>query len=207
MCCKNLFTAVDALRKNGMEAEYLETRADLLLRLRELIPPGSTTASGSSETLTSLGVRRMLREGDYTYFDAGDHALSQTERDHAIRQAFRADIYLTSVAAVTEAGELFVVDGTGNRIAALAYGPKQVIVIAGKQKVVEDMDAAMTRLQTTAAPQNALRRGKTELPCAKTGACVNCRHPLRMCCYFLKIGFARSPGRIRVLIVGENVGF
>lgn len=207
MCERDLRETLAALAQNGMEAEYLETGAALLERLGELVPPGGTVASGSSETLTALGVRRMIRERGMTYFDAGDSALSPEERERAIRQAFQADVYLTSVAAVTRAGELLVVDGTGNRVAALAYGPRRVIVIAGKQKLVEDMDAALRRLRTVAAPKNALRRGKTALPCARTGTCVNCKSPLRMCCYFLKIGFVRVPGRIRVLLVGEEAGF
>lgn len=207
MCDRDLRETLDALVKNGMEAEYLETGAAVLERLKELMPPGGTAASGSSETLTALGVRQMLRESGMTYFDAGNDALSPAERDCVIRQAFQADVYLTSVAAVTKTGELLVVDGTGNRVAALAYGPKQVIIIAGRQKIVEDMDAALRRLRTIAAPKNALRRGKTALPCARTGVCANCKSPARMCCYFLKIGFVRTPGRIRVLLAGEEAGF
>ena len=207
MCHTDVSKAIEALSKNGMEAEYLETGAALLERLKELISPGSTAASGSSETLTALGVRQMLQDRGVSYYDAGDEALSPEQRDRVIRMAFQADVYLTSVAAVTRAGELLVVDGTGNRAAALAYGPKRVIVIAGRQKIVEDMEAAVRRLRTVAAPKNALRRGKSGLPCARTGVCADCKHPLRMCCYFLKIGFVRSPGRIRVLLVGEEAGF
>lgn len=196
-----------ALRQNGMEAEYLDTYDALLRRLTELLPPGATIASGSSETLTTSGIRHLLNGGEYTYFDAGDPALSPEERDLAIRKAFDADVYLTSVAAVTKTGELLLVDGTGNRVAAMSYGPKRVIVIVGRQKIVEDMDAALQRLQTIAAPQNALRRGKKELPCAKRGKCMSCKHPLRMCCYYLRVGFTRAVGRIRVLIVGQEVGY
>ena len=207
MCDSYFLETICALSQNGMEAEYLETGAALLARLEELIPPGSTAASGSSETLTELGVRRMLQERGDPYFDAGNPSLSPEERDRVIRMAFQADVYLTSAAAVTKTGELLVVDGTGNRTAALAYGPKRVLIIMGKQKIVEDMEAAVRRLRTAAAPQNALRRGKAGLPCARTGACADCKHPLRMCCYFLKIGFTRSRGRIRVLLVGEEAGF
>lgn len=207
MCDSDFRETVASLSKNGMEAEYLETGTALLERLSELIPLGTTAASGSSETLTALGVRRMLRDRNVPYFDAGDPSLSPEERDRVIRKAFQADVYLTSAAAVTKTGELLLVDGTGNRAAALAYEPRHVIMIMGKQKLVEDMEGAIRRLRTVAAPQNALRRGKTGLPCAKIGACANCRHPLRMCCYFLKIGFVRSPGRIRVLLVGEEAGF
>lgn len=202
-----LSKTLKALRQNGMEAEYLDTREALLRRLGELLPPGGAVASGSSETLTALGVRQMLLDGGWTYYDAGDDRLSPAEREQAIRQAWNADVYLTSVAAVTQTGELLVVDGTGNRVSALAYGPRSVIVIASRRKITADAEAALARLKTVAAPQNALRRGKTALPCARSGVCMDCRHPLRMCCYFLKIGFSRTPGRIRVLITEEAAGF
>ncbi|GEM_PF-2840200 len=160
MCDNHFLETICALSQNGMEAEYLETGAARLARLEELIPPGSTTASGSSETLTELGVRRMLQERGDPYFDAGDPSLSPEERDRVIRMAFQADVYLTSAAAVTKTGELLVVDGTGNRTAALAYGPKRVLIIMGKQKIVEDMEAAVRRLRTAAAPRNALRQDR-----------------------------------------------
>lgn len=202
-----LSKTLKALRQNGMEAEYLDTQEALLRRLAELLPPGGTVASGSSETLTALGIRQMLHSGEWTYYDAGDARLSPAGREQAIRQAWNADVYLTSVASLTQTGELLVVDGTGNRVSALAYGPRSVIVIASRSKITPDAEAAMARLRTVAAPQNALRRGKTALPCARSGVCMDCKHPLRMCCYFLKIGFSRTPGRIRVLITGETVGF
>jgi len=196
-----------ALHNNGMDAEYLHTQSAVLRRLKELLAPGVTIASGSSETLTALGIRQMLHIGDWTYYDAGESRLSPAEREQAILHSWNADVYLTSVAAVTQTGELLIVDGSGNRISALTYGPKSVIVVASCQKIVPNIETAMERVRTIAAPQNALRRGKMDLPCAAAGVCMDCKHPLRMCCYFLRIGFCRTPGRFRILLTGEDVGF
>lgn len=189
-----------------MDAEYLSSGQELLARLETLIPQGCVTASGSSETLTQFGVRDFLRRWTQ-YYDAGTSSNSREARDRIIRKGFEADVYLTSVAAVTEKGELLLVDGTGNRTAAIAYGPKRVIVIVGINKLVSDLDAAIVRLQTVAAPKNAIRRDKKELPCARTGQCVDCKAPSRMCCDFLRVAFCREKGRITVLIIGEDAGF
>ncbi len=203
----NDLQVVKALQKNGMEAESLNSSTDLVERLKALLPRDCIVASGSSQTLTEAGVRQFLMENSYVYYDGGSVGLAPEERERLIRQGFGADVYLTSAAAVTEEGELLFVDGTGNRTAAISYGPKQVLVIVGKQKIVNDMDAAYRRLETVAAPKNALRRRKGDLLCGRTGQCHHCKHPQRMCCYFLRVGFSRIPGRIRVLIVGEELGY
>ena len=195
-----------SLHQNGMGAEYVPLRQTLFTVLEKMIPQGCVTASGSSETLTQLGIRAFLHKRTQ-YYDAGAAGLSRAEKDAAIRKAFDADIYLTSAAAVTETGELLLVDGTGNRTAAVAYGPHKVIVIVGTNKLVPDFDAALQRLRTVAAPKNALRRGKGSLPCARLGRCINCKSPERMCCDFLRVAFCRENGRITVLLVDEEVGF
>lgn len=195
---------IAALTKNGIEAEYIPSRGALIERLGQLIEKDSLVVSGSSVTLRDTGVRDWLLDGPYEYYDSGD---GSEDREEKIRKAFSADVYLTSVAAVTETGELLVVDGTGNRVAALSYGPKRVIIIAGMNKIVPDFATAMERLRTVAAPMNAVRRGKINLPCHVTGVCRDCHSPNRMCCYFLRIAFTRAKGRFRVLLLDEPAGY
>lgn len=195
---------IAALNRNGIEAESIPSGAALIKRLEELIEPNALVVSGSSVTLRETGVRDWLLAGPYEYYDSGD---GSEDRDEKIRKAFSADVYLTSVAAVTQTGELLVVDGTGNRVAALSYGPRRVIIVAGVNKIVPDFAAAMERLRTVAAPMNAVRRGKTNLPCHAAGVCRDCRSPNRMCCYFLRIAFTRAKGRFRVLLLDQPAGY
>lgn len=168
------------------------------------LPEKSWVAAGSSETLDQLGIRSWLQEENYYYLDCSDKA---DDRRQNIISSFQADVYLSSVAAVTEQGELFLVDGTGNRVAAFSYGPEKVVVIASVKKIVPDMETALQRLQTIAAPMCAGKRGKYELPCYKKGICFNCRLERRMCCYYLTVGYVREKGRFLVYLIDEDVGF
>lgn len=201
---KHVKKTITALNRNGIEAEYVQSQDALIERLTQLIEPNSLVVSGSSVTLRETGVRDWLLGGPYEYYDSGD---GSEDRDEKIRKSFSADVYLTSVAAVTETGELLVVDGTGNRVAALSYGPKRVIIVAGANKIVPDFAAAMERLRTVAAPMNAVRRGKNNLPCHAAGVCRDCHSPNRMCCYFLRIAFTRAKGRFRVLLLDKPAGY
>lgn len=123
-----------------------------------------------------------------------------------MREAFFADTYLTSTNALTEEGELYNVDGNGNRVAAMLFGPKQVIVVAGYNKIVADMEAACRRIEKIAAPANVVRLGLSA-PCAQTGECMHCHSEGRICCDYVRMGMQRTPGRIKVIIVGEPLGY
>ena len=122
------------------------------------------------------------------------------------RRAFFADTFLASANAVTEAGEIFNVDGNSNRIAAIAFGPKSVILVVGYNKLVRDLDEAETRLETIAAPANAIRLHK-KTPCVQTGVCAHCKSPDRICCTSMVMRQQREPGRVKVILVGESLGF
>lgn len=122
------------------------------------------------------------------------------------RDAFSADTYLMSANAITETGELYNVDGNSNRVAALAFGPEQVIVLAGYNKIVPDMAAAVTRVEKIAAPANATRL-HCQTPCAVTGECGHCNAPGRICCNYMVTGFQRQKNRVKVILIGEELGY
>lgn len=182
----------------------MDSREELLSILSRQIPKKSWVASGSSQTLEQLGIKTWLEQENFYYFNCGDGA---ADRRQNILNSFRSDYYLSSVAAVTEQGELFLVDGTGNRTAAFSYGPRRVIVIASVKKIVANMTEARRRLKTIAAPLCAARRKKYELPCYKKGFCMDCHLERRMCCYYLTVGYVREKERFSVYLINEDVGF
>lgn len=195
---------IKSLCRNNLNGEYIKTREELMSRLKSEIPEHSTVAAGSSATLEQLGIRSWLENGPYQYIHCGDGA---ENRHQNIISSFQADYYISSVAAITGQGDLFLTDGTGNRTAALCYGPKHVIIIASTKKIVPDLPSAIRRLHHTAAPLCAARRSKFNLPCYTTSTCQNCRHPNRMCCYHLTISHSRTPNRFHVYLLDEDVGY
>ena len=120
--------------------------------------------------------------------------------------AYNADVFLMSANAMTEDGILVNIDGNANRVSALAQGPRKVIVIAGMNKICDDVDGAMKRARNVAAPINAQRFG-LNTPCAKTGSCMNCKSPDTICCQFLITRYSKHPGRIHVILVDDFLGF
>jgi len=200
---KHIDRTIEALRKNRFEAEYIETPEQLLQRLDQLMPAGSTCSVGGSVTLSEAGVLDYLRSGRYTFYDRYDPAANPEEVYH---QAMSCDFYFTSSNAITQEGELYNIDGHGNRLAALIWGPKKVIVITGYNKIVTDRQAAVDRMKTIAAPANAMRLSK-KTPCAVTGYCHNCASDDRICSQELFTGWQRNPGRIHVIILGGEYGY
>lgn len=201
-----------ALRANRMDACWVKTKAEALEKVKALLPKGALTASGGSMTLEECGITGLLRSGDYEYLDRA--AVKPEEIRALYRRSFFADWYLMSSNAVTEQGELYNVDGNGNRAAALIYGPESVIVVAGANKIVPDIPAAVQRVRCLAAPVNAMRLNQ-DTPCIKTGVCAGIRGPLasgcradqRICCSYVVSGFQRVPNRIHVILVAENLGY
>ena len=205
---------MENLTKNRIAVEYLEKKEDVLPRIRALIPAGSTVASGGSHTLNETGVIDLLKSGVYTYLDRMAPELTPEQRQEMALKGNTADYYLCSSNAVTEAGELYNVDGNCNRIAAIAFGPKSVIMVVGINKIVPDIDAAIRRVKTIAAPLNT-KRLNCDTYCRTAGVCMGmegtmtdgCHSPARICCNYLISAQQRVPDRIRVLLVGEPLGF
>ena len=209
---------MENLRRNNMAAYYVETKDEVPALVRSLMHEGETVTHGGSESLRECGVIDMLNSGvyDYTYVDRSA-AKDREEGEALMRKAYTADTYLASANAVTEGGLLFNVDGNSNRVSAILYGPKQVIFICGYQKIVKDLDAAVYRLKTVAAPKNT-RRLHCETYCAQEGECLakgrdasymcdGCKSPARICCNYVVSAYQRHKDRFKVIIVGEKLGY
>lgn len=194
---------MENLQKNNMEPYYVDSCAQVVELVKKLCPEGRRVSCGGSATLAESGVMDLLRSGRYDFLD---RAAEGADPDEVMHQALSCDTYFMSTNAVTEAGELYNIDGRGNRVAALIYGPKNVIVIAGYNKIVADLNTAARRVCEMAAPANTIRL-KLNTPCAKVGTCCDCHTADRICCSFVVSKYQKQPGRIKVIIVGEPLGY
>ena len=205
----NLINKVaENLTKNNKEAFVVDKKDDIIPLLKTLMPEGASVGVGGSATLDELGVIPFLREENYAFFDRYAEGLTRPEAVEIMRQALLSDVFITSSNAVTEKGELYNVDGNGNRVAALIYGPKSVIVVAGYNKIVRDIDEAKKRVCEIAAPANTVRLG-INTPCSQIGKCVNCQSDSRICSHTVVTshqGIAFKD-RIKVILVGEELGY
>ena len=190
------------LMSRNMTAYYAPDREAALRQALELIPQGSTVTMGGGMSVHAIGLPAALKEGNYRFIDRDE----MEDKRAAMLLAYDADFYLSSANAVTEDGVLVNIDGNANRVSAIAQGPKQVLFIVGMNKVCPDTDTAMKRARNVAAPINA-QRFDISTPCAKTGACMDCKSPDTICCQFLITRYSKHPGRIHVILVGEELGF
>ena len=190
------------LEKRNMKGYHVKSRDELFALLSELVPAGATVANGGSMTLEELGVFSWLREReDITFFDR-----ETGDRRKCMVAAFDSDVYFAGTNAVTEDGCLYNVDGNGNRVAAMIYGPKSVVVVVGVNKIVSDLDAAKERVRKIAAPANTVRLS-CDTPCAKMGECMDCNSPARICCNFVVMSNQRVKDRLKVIILDESLGY
>ena len=153
---------------------------------------------GGGMSVHEIGLVKALKEGNYNFIDRDE----MEDKRAAMLFAYDADVFLMSANAMTEDGILVNIDGNANRVSALAQGPRKVIVIAGMNKICDDVDGAMKRARNVAAPINAQRFG-LNTPCAKTGSCMNCKSPDTICCQFLITRYSKHPGRIHVILVDD----
>ena len=195
---------LEALRTNRMEAFYVKTAEEAKELVKSLIPESSVCRVGGSRTLHETGIIELLENGNYDYRDS--HTVPAEEVEAARREAFFADFFLASANAITEDGEIYNVDGAGTRVAPIIFGPKNVILVAGTNKIVSDVVAAEDRLRKLAAPANAKRLG-CKTPCSETGTCMDCKSPARICCSYTLLSYQRIPNRIKVIIIGEHFGY
>ncbi|HEX2938029.1 MAG TPA: lactate utilization protein, partial [Ruminiclostridium sp.] len=177
-----------------------------LKKAKELIKDGDTVSVGGSMTLFETGIIDYLKSGRFNYLDRYADGLAHEDREKIFRESFFADDYFTSSNVVTEEGELYNVDGSGNRVSAMIFGPKSVIVVVGYNKIVSDREAAIERVRKIAAPANAARLS-CKTPCAKKGECMDCKTDARICCSYVFLGQQRENGRIKVIIAGEPLGY
>ena len=210
------------LQKRNINAQYVSSREKALPIILDMIPEGVKVVRGDSITLDQIEIIPELKKRHQDkYIDAfeinpdGSWALEREERLKLMREAFNCDVFITSTNAITLDGKLVNIDGWGNRVSAMIFGPEKVIVIVGVNKIVKDVNEALERIHHFAAPMNAkrhyLKHNREEfgdLPCVRTGTCVDCSHGSRICRYTVIIDGAmvREKGRINVVLVGEELG-
>lgn len=194
----------EALNKRHFEAYYLSSKEDAVAKILELIPKNHSVAWGGTMTMDQLGLKEKLSAAGYSLIDR-DAAKSPEEREEVMHKALNCGSFIMSSNAITEDGQLFNIDGKGNRLAALIYGPENVIIIAGMNKVVQDMDAAYKRVRGYAAPANA-QRFDLDTPCKKIGECADCLSASTICAQFVQTRICKPAGRIKVVLIGEELG-
>lgn len=194
---------IRAMEARNMEGFYAETKEEALNKALELIPEGSSISWGGSMSIQEIGLTKAVHEGNYEVYDRTDK--TPEERRQVMLKAFDCDYYLASANAISEDGILVNIDGNANRVAAIAFGPRNVLMIVGMNKVVKTEADALSRAKNVAAPINAQRFGGT--PCAVTGACSMCKSPSCICCQTLVTRFSKEPKRIKIILVNEELGF
>lgn len=196
---------VKALQSRQFEAFYCPTKEEALKKALTLIPSDHTVSWGGSETLKELGLLQAVKE-NYKVIDR-DLAKSFEERVDLMRQSLLCDTYLMSSNAVSEDGILVNIDGNGNRVAALSFGPKSVVMVIGMNKVVKTQQDAISRTRNIAGPTNTLRFEGKKTPCSVTGECADCKTPDCICGYLSITRFCAPKGKIKVILVGDDFGF
>ena len=193
---------IKGLKSRNMTGYYVQTKEEALKLALSLIPEGSTVTMGGGMSVIEIGLVDALKNGNYNYIDRE----AAEDRRAAMLQAYDADFFLASSNAITDDGVLVNIDGNANRVSAIAYGPKKVLMIVGVNKVCSDVDSAMKRARNVAAPINNQRFNGNN-PCTKTGTCANCKSPDTICCQFLVTRYSRHQDRIHVILVNEPLGF
>ena len=197
---------IEALRKNNMESFFINTQDELINKIKELVKENSKVTVGGSMSLFETKIINHLRSGRYEFLDRYKEGLTQDEIKEIFRQSFLSDAYVTSTNAITENGEIYNVDGNGNRVAAMLYGPDKVIIVAGVNKIVPNVEEAIIRTKEYASPINAKRLNK-ETPCTKIGRCVECNSDNRICNEYTLIKRQIDKNRIHVIFLNDNLGY
>ncbi len=196
---------IDGLKSRNMEGFYAASKEDALKQMIDLIPEGSSIGWGGTMSVGAIGGFDAIRNGKYVLLDR-DAAATPEEKEKIQRDIFSADYFLTSSNAITEDGILVNIDGNSNRVSAIAFGPAHVIVVAGMNKIVKSEADARSRAKNLAAPINA-QRFHLDTPCSKTGACFDCKSHDTVCCQELITRYSKHDGRIKVILVNDNLGF
>ena len=199
-------TAVSALKRNGYEALFVPDRIAARAELLKRVPAGATVGVGGSLTIRELGVLEELERAGHTLYDHWAPGLSDEDVLALRRAQLSSDVFLSSVNAATLKGQLVSTDGIGNRIAAMTFGPKKVILVFGANKIVDDLEAALKRIRQVCAPL-ALRESGAPLPCVQNGICGDCRSESRLCRATVILDCKPLLTDTTVLVVGEDLGF
>lgn len=193
------------LERRNFEAMYCPTAAEAVERISAMIPDGSTVTWGGSMTIRDMGLTEALYARNLNVLNR-DLTADRDEARRIYREAFSADFYLSSVNAISEDGVIVNIDGTGNRVAAITFGPKKVIFVVGLNKVAQDVESALARARSTAGPINAARFD-IKTPCQIDGICHNCNSPESICNYIHFMRNSHPAKRHTVVLVGEDLGY
>lgn len=196
---------IKGLVSRNMEGYYAETKEAALAKALEWIPEGSSISWGGSVSVNEIGLKQAVCEGNYKAYNR-EAAKTPEEKRKIELIAYDCDYFLTSANALTEDGILVNIDGIGNRVSAIANGPRNVLMIIGMNKVVKDVENAVSRARNEAAPVNAQRFG-LDTPCSEYGTCFDCKSKDTICCQFLVTRFSKAAGRIKVILVNDDLGF
>lgn len=197
---------IESLNNNNMNGYLVNSKEELYSKIEQLVPEGSVVSCGGSMSLFEYGVIDHLRNGRYKFLDRYKEGLTPEQVTKIFKESFLADAYFASSNAVTEDGKLYNVDGNGNRVAAMLYGPDKVILLVGVNKIVKDIDEAIKRNREISAPANAKRLNK-KTPCAKIGYCMDCKSNEKVCREFTVIASQIRKDRIHVIFMNENIGY
>ena len=196
-------TLVKNLKSRHFDAWYCDTKEDALAKALELIPEGASVGWGGVMSAHEIGLIQALHEGNYNPIDRD--RVPAEQRSEAMAKCMTADFFLTSANGLSLDGEMVNIDGLGNRVAAIIYGPKNILVIAGMNKVCDTLEDAITRARTVAAPMNQ-QRFTSPNPCGVTGICADCKSETCICNHIVITRHCRPVGRIKFILVGEDLG-
>lgn len=197
---------IEGLTARGMKGLYYESKNEATEAVLGMIPEGATVGFGGSVTLHSLGIYNKLLAGPYQVLNRQDPSLTKDARIEVERRALTADYFVSGTNAITLDGRLVNIDGHGNRVAALLFGPKKVIIVCGVNKIVQTLEEAIQRVRQVACPLNAVRLG-VKAQCVSNGSCSDCQGAQRLCRLVTVIEGQDDPERITVVLVGECLGF
>lgn len=197
---------IESLNNNNMNGYLVNSKEELFFKIEQLVSEGSVVSCGGSMSLFEYGVIDYLRNGRYKFLDRYKEGLTSEQITKIFKESFLADAYFASSNAVTEDGKLYNVDGNGNRVAAMLYGPDKVILLVGVNKIVKDIDEAIKRNREICAPANAKRLNK-KTPCTKVGYCMDCKSNEKVCREFTVIASQNRKDRIHIIFMNENIGY
>lgn len=206
---EKLLACAAALRRHRFEVDTVHDTDEAFAIIREVIEAESPkiVSFGDSMSMRATGIIDWIRaDGRFTLLDGFDPSMPRPERLEIRRQALMSDLFITGINAVTEQGTLHWLDMVGNRIAPVAFGPRKVILVAGRNKIVANRDEAEERIRRIAAPQNIARHPGFRTPCAKTGVCMDCNSPDRICNTRMEMLRCHPDGRIRVVLIDQDLG-
>ena len=196
---------VKNLKSRHFDAYYCDNREEALAKALELIPEGASVGWGGALSAQQIGLMDAVNAGPYYTIDR-DKCKTAEEREQAAKDCLLADVFLTGANGLSLDGQMVNIDGTGNRVAAIIYGPKTVLVIAGMNKVTDTLEDAVRRARTVASPMNK-QRFLNQTPCEVTGTCADCKSEGCICNQIVITRHCRPVGRIKFIIVGEDLGF